>query len=278
MNPLPMKTNAGQTALLAFTVLLASCQMPLVLQDPGVVRSPEWETQGRFRGAEPPATEVYDEGLQRVAEAARTHAEPGYGAPTGVTAESGWGGAGRAQQAPGATPTETREARHASRDAEDPLYAWDGGVVSQPEAGIQHDASPSTRGLEPSLQGRMHILELYQEVLDERDTLQNEVDALRAALARTRDAEEQMSAESERTRREMQELLAAQAKLQAENRELLARLTTAQIRRLETEKLLLETQIAWHDERSAASAASAATTQASYDRARSGRDSGSTRP
>ena len=82
--------------------------------------------------------------------------------------------------------------------------------------------------------------------------MQDEVDALRASLAasqdRAADARSVSSVEQTRIAELDQERLA----LIEENRTLVGRLTTAQIRRLETEKLLLETQIAWHDDRSGA--------------------------
>ena len=95
----------------------------------------------------------------------------------------------------------------------------------------------------------MHILNLYQEVLDERDSLLAEVERLGSAL-QTSEAERNMVRASEAeigTR--IAALEEAKRSLLEQNQDLAARLTTAQIRRLESEKLLLETQIAWHRDR-----------------------------
>ena len=221
-----MKNQQVQHGALAASLLClaaAGCQLPLALQDPmAPAQVPAWQMQGRFRGTQPTAGDAYDE---RMMQAATTRPQPG-------TQPS--------QPAPG-----------------DPLYAWDGGVVNAPEpGGIAPSADPSARGLEPSLQGRMHILELYQEVLDERDALQDEVDALRASLSAANERTENARSISSVEQARIAELEQERSALIEENRALVGRLTTAQIRRLETEKLLLETQIAWHDERSGASDAS----------------------
>ena len=55
-----------------------------------------------------------------------------------------------------------------------------------------------------------------------------------------------------------QALEEAKKQLMAQNKELADRLSTAQLRRLEAEKLLLETQIAWHQDKSEAAAKSVA--------------------
>ena len=136
-----------------------------------------------------------------------------------------------------------------SAQAQEPLQAWSGGVVPDPKAGVQTAQTPPAHGLEPSVDGRMHIIELYQEVLDERDGLADEVRALQTALARTQETldAERMDAATRETR--LSALEERSRALLEENRDLAARLTTAQVRRLEAEKLLLETQIAWRRER-----------------------------
>ena len=179
-----------------------------------------------------PAGELYDAGLEQAAEA---------GEHAGAAGRSAPGGPGAAQGTPA-----------------DPLYGWDGGVVPTAEPGdIAASASPSARGLEPSLEGRMHILELYQEVLDERDALRDEVDALRAALASSRETADGARATSARDEERLAELEQSRRALIEENRLLLGRLTTAQVRRLEAEKLLVETQMAWFDQRAKQPGASA---------------------
>jgi hypothetical protein len=131
-----------------------------------------------------------------------------------------------------------------------PLRGWDGGVVEEPRAGeIATVDGVRHHGLEPSMEGRMHIIELYQEVLDERDQLLTEVRALQDALEKSQATLEEgrLTATGFGTR--ITALEEGNRRLTEENRDLAARLTTAQVRRLEAEKLLLETRIAWHRER-----------------------------
>ena len=126
------------------------------------------------------------------------------------------------------------------------LYSWDGGVVESPQPGVAQDHRPPTHGLEPGGAGRMHIIELYQEVLEERDALRIEADALMAALEQAQQDVtklETMLAEAEQRGAALEEQHAA---LEAEHVDLAARLVTAQIRRLESEKVLLESKIEWH--------------------------------
>jgi hypothetical protein len=124
------------------------------------------------------------------------------------------------------------------------LYAWDGGVVDGPDPGTVVEGGLPNHGLEPSASGRMHILELYQQRIDERDALAQEVEDMRALLAAT---EARLTAEVQaREAAESREQVLTQRvdALEAESRDLAGRLVTAQIRRLESEKLLLQTQIA----------------------------------
>jgi hypothetical protein len=129
------------------------------------------------------------------------------------------------------------------------LYGWDGSVVEGQAPGQVTQRSNPGHGLEPTLEGRMHILELYQSVLDERDALASEVQALTKSLEKT---DVDLSAARARAA-ELETKLASEVRardeLQRQNLELSGRLTTAQIRRLEAEKLLLETRIAWQKEK-----------------------------
>jgi DNA repair exonuclease SbcCD ATPase subunit len=122
------------------------------------------------------------------------------------------------------------------------LYARDGSVVSGDPparaagAGPVHDVG-AREGT------RMYLLELYQSTVEEKEALQRETEGLQATI--TRAAETQASVEKERdaavARAAALEKELAQAR--SENGELAARLVTAQIRRLEAEKLLLEARI-----------------------------------
>ena len=118
------------------------------------------------------------------------------------------------------------------------------GVVPADPEGVASVGAP-TRGVEPTESGRLYILELYQDVLEQRDALELEVSTLltdfEAAQARIAELESTTMTDGGRLTLLEQE----NAELRAENTDLAARLTTAQIRRLEAEKLLLETRIAW---------------------------------
>lgn len=119
-----------------------------------------------------------------------------------------------------------------------PLYGWNGEAVD----GARPTQGAPSHGLGPG-EGRMRIIELYQQVLDERDALRDDLEAMTAAL----DGAQRQIIELEEQTRTLQarilDLEHAQESTQAENLDLAARLTTAQIRRLEAEKLLLENRI-----------------------------------
>ena len=130
-----------------------------------------------------------------------------------------------------------------------PLLSWDGGVVAGAPQGTATTGTSPSRGLEPSGDSRVHIIELYQEVLDERDALLGEVEALSAALDEAQEMFRQTRAHATELELRIAALSEGQSALAEENADMAARLTTAQIRRLEAEKILLETRIAWHKER-----------------------------
>jgi hypothetical protein len=92
----------------------------------------------------------------------------------------------------------------------------------------------------------MHIIELYQEALDERDQLRIEVGELGIALERADEALGAGAAKSAALEERAGELEAEVQRLISQNQDLAARLATAQIRRLEAEKLLLETRLDEH--------------------------------
>lgn len=129
-----------------------------------------------------------------------------------------------------------------------PLLAWDGGVVDAPVQGAVAEGD-SPKGLGPSPAGRMHIIELYQEALDQRDQLRVEVAELGLALERADAALRADAAQNASLEGRLRELEAEVQRLVAQNQDLAARLATAQIRRLEAEKLLLETRLDEHRSR-----------------------------
>jgi len=123
------------------------------------------------------------------------------------------------------------------------LLGWEGGVVESPRFGTVEPQSGPQRDLGPSPAGRMHIIELYSQVLDERDALAEEVAALTAALQRAESLIDASGSDVASLQAHAAELQEENERLRVTNRDLAARLLTAQIRRLEAEKLLLETKI-----------------------------------
>jgi len=144
------------------------------------------------------------------------------------------------------TPPQAGSWTQQAQDPDKPLYGWDGGVVdSQPQGRVVQQER--TRGVEPSPSSRTHIIELYQEVLEERDELVRKVENLNAALLKAEEDIQNKCGESDGFSSQVEALKLEQERLVTRNQELAARLTTAQIRRLEAEKLLLELRI--HDHR-----------------------------
>jgi hypothetical protein len=146
-------------------------------------------------------------------------------------------GAGGANEGPSAYPWDG-----AQEPVQAPLLSRDGGVVAGPGAGTTDVTSPR-HGVQTSDEGRMYIVELYQKALDERDSLRVEVDGLMAVLGQTQEEAAALSAELERERAEVARLRVEIQSVSGENVELAARLATAQLRRLEAEKLLLEERL-----------------------------------
>ena len=128
------------------------------------------------------------------------------------------------------------------------LYARDGSVIGADPASAP-EAPAATQGvadrqLGPSEGGRMYILELYQKAIDERDALELEVRSVQSELERARTAATKAENEQSGSAGRIAALEEENRRLVAENVELAARLVTAQIRRLQAEKLLLEARIA----------------------------------
>lgn len=143
------------------------------------------------------------------------------------------------------------------------LYARDGTVVSQSSRGPVAMRAPVSEGaplhdIQRTGEGRMYILELYQNVIEERDTLTLEAASLQAELDRTRTALMEADARIGVLEGQVAAFEAQKLALEEENMQLAGRLTTAQIRRLQAEKILLEIRL----EESAALDAEIATQQA----------------
>lgn len=116
------------------------------------------------------------------------------------------------------------------------------GVVDGfPQGRVQsQDGSP--RELEGQ-SGRTHIIELYQQAVDERDALASSLEELHRKLVEANQALELRDRENAELTARVASLETAQKDLLAENGTLASRLVQAQIRRLEAEKLLLETRL-----------------------------------
>lgn len=125
------------------------------------------------------------------------------------------------------------------------LYARDGSVVANEPAGSITAASEPTRDVAPHAGSRMYLLDLYQKAMDEKDALAVEVKGLNSALSQEQTSLESMTKDRDTLAARVKELEAQNEHAAVENADLAARLTTAQIRRLEAEKLLLEAQIEW---------------------------------
>lgn len=136
------------------------------------------------------------------------------------------------------------------------LYARDGSVVDASAAEAQ--GAGAARREVGGESGRMYLLELYQQVIDERDALNREVHALRADLEAQSGALGHSQARVIELEGKLRELSDQAQRLGAENQDMAARLTTAQIRRLQAERLLLEHKLAVQKEREAQAQAAAA--------------------
>ena len=132
-----------------------------------------------------------------------------------------------------------------SPQSEPKLYARDGSVVGEQQPGTVQVTPDSGRGAAEEGGSRWTLLEQYQNAVTENEDMALELRALNQAL----DALEAREAELSTLVRELQDTLAATrnqvTSLQDENVELASRLTTAQIRRLQSEKLLLQAKLDW---------------------------------
>jgi hypothetical protein len=124
-------------------------------------------------------------------------------------------------------------------------YARDGSVVVGDEPGSITTTGEPTRDVASHAGSRMYLLDLYQKAMDEKDALSLEVKGLGSALSQEQGALEAMTKERDALAAKLQQMQGDNERFAAENADLAARLTTAQIRRLEAEKLLLEAQIEW---------------------------------
>lgn len=107
--------------------------------------------------------------------------------------------------------------------------------------------SPATQGRtlpSPGEGSRSRLLEMHQELAKERDKLATSLSASEADRAGLADALDRIGTERADALRELAAARERIVKLEAQNMELAQRLVTAQIRRLEAEKLLLVSRLA----------------------------------
>jgi uncharacterized protein (DUF342 family) len=126
------------------------------------------------------------------------------------------------------------------------LIARDGTVVGGPGKGsLTVSEGAANREVGADNGSRMYLLERFQETVEENEALQFEIQGLAAALdqAEARAAQLEKDLSALQTRYLDQETLTKQ--LEKDNLALAEHLTTAQIRRLQAEKLLIEAKIDW---------------------------------
>lgn len=145
------------------------------------------------------------------------------------------------QPAPSSTNTATSAS--VSPAVEGVLYARDGTpVMSGAKGAARVDAEPK-RDFGEGEGNRASLLELYTNVVAEKNALTEEVIALKATLDQERKDAAAGVEERAVLRGELTRLVRERDALKTETLDLAARLTTAQIARLEAQKALLEVQI-----------------------------------
>lgn len=111
-----------------------------------------------------------------------------------------------------------------------------GTTVVQPVAGLSSSAEDDTRWT---------LLEKYQSALAEKEQLTFELQAITNALRESEEREATSAATVEHLKKQLIDMNARGEALANQNLELAERLATAQIRRLQSEKLLLEAKLDW---------------------------------
>jgi hypothetical protein len=125
------------------------------------------------------------------------------------------------------------------------LYARDGSVVGEPSPGSVTVVPGGARGVAPDSGTRWTLLEQYQEAISRNEELEFELAAMSSALDQGELREQELAARIEVLQQELAAMKARTETLEGQNIELASRLTTAQIRRLQSEKLLLEAKLDW---------------------------------
>jgi len=123
------------------------------------------------------------------------------------------------------------------------LYARDGSVV-QTDGRPTPRTGPTAERL-PQEGSRTFMLELYQKAIDEKEALALEIKNLEVTLQKSRSELSAALKQTQELQKKLDALEAERARLQEEGFDLASRLVVAQIRRLESEKILLESKIEW---------------------------------
>lgn len=125
------------------------------------------------------------------------------------------------------------------------LYSRDGSPVGVQETGTVAVKPEVTHAATQTDGSRWTLLEQYQDAIAANEELEFEVSALGEALDIAETQVATLTATNDELRGQMSDYEARIAALESENIELAARLTTAQVRRLQSEKLLLEAKLDW---------------------------------
>jgi len=126
------------------------------------------------------------------------------------------------------------------------LYARDGSPVPASPQGVVTVDQTRTHDVQPDDGSRLYLLELYQQAIDEKDEYQIEIEGLTAALETSEMTGRSLEERIEQVLAMNAALIKEKDELLRQNMDLAGRLTTAQIRRLESEKLLLKATIEWN--------------------------------
>lgn len=124
------------------------------------------------------------------------------------------------------------------------------GAVTGQQPGTVTSMNTPPRGVDTGA-SRAHLFEQFGRLEEDRDALRQQVEALTAELGRIQieaqqraEVEERSQLETANLRAQIERLEEVNRQLSRENEDLAGRLLTAQIRRLEAEKALLENLIA----------------------------------
>jgi hypothetical protein len=123
------------------------------------------------------------------------------------------------------------------------LYARDGSVVSEQRPGTVSITEDPGQAAGADTGSRWTLLEQYQASIQRSEDLEFEIRGLTKDLEAAEAREQQLAAELGALNAQMAKMIEKLELVQDQNIDLASRLTTAQIRRLQSEKLLLEAKL-----------------------------------